>query len=85
MPFKGMFAHKYKVDDYLLVSEEEIRENIRYMADKHKKIVEGSAAVAIAACRKDRQRHSWFSHSNLKIVVVVCGSNIGYETFKKCL
>ncbi|GJQ13679.1 hypothetical protein GpartN1_g5470.t1 [Galdieria partita] len=73
------------VDDYVLVSEEEISENIRYMVDKHKKIVEGAAAVAIAACRKDRQRHKSLNKSNLKIVVVVCGSNIGYETLKKCL
>lgn len=67
------------VDDYVLVSEEEIRENICYMIDKHKKIVEGAAAVAIAACRKDRSRHQSLK-SPLKIVVVVCGSNIGSRT-----
>ncbi|EME32082.1 Serine racemase [Galdieria sulphuraria] len=73
------------VDDYVLVNEEEISENIRYMVDKHKKIVEGAAAVAIAACRKDRQRQMSLNKSKLNIVVVVCGSNIGYETLKKCL
>eukprot|EP00871_Galdieria_phlegrea_P004414 jgi/Galph1/4974/GphlegSOOS_G3602.1 len=73
------------VDDYILVSEDEIRENIRYMVDKHKKVVEGAAAVAIAACRKDRKRIQSSGKENPTVVIVVCGSNIGFQTLRHCL
>ena len=44
------------VDDYILVSEEEIGEAIRFMVHAHHKIVEGAAAVAVASLLKRKER-----------------------------
>ncbi len=63
------------VDDYILVSEEEIGEAIRFMVEAHHKIVEGAAAVAVAALlrRKDAFR-------GRTVAIVICGANIAAST-----
>ena len=68
------------VDDYLLISEEEIAEAIRWTADKHHKIIEGAAGVALAACMKHRQKFK-----GKKVAVVICGGNISLEMLKNIL
>ena len=40
---------KELVDDFVLVSEEEIATGMRYIAKEHKMIVEGAAATGVAA------------------------------------
>lgn len=40
---------KNLIDEFVLVSEEEIKEGIVYMADQHRFIVEGAAATGLAA------------------------------------
>ncbi len=59
------------VDDYLLVSEEEIIDKIRIMADKHHKIIEGAAAVALAAFMNNLE-----AYQNKRVVIIICGANI---------
>ena len=68
------------VDDYILVTEKEISAAIRIMLDKHHKVVEGAAAVAVAALlqRKDDFRGS-------TTVIVVCGANISVSTLATVL
>lgn len=68
------------VDDYILVSEEEIGEAIRFMVHAHHKIVEGAAAVAVASLvkRKDEFR-------GRTVVVVICGANIAAPTLTRVL
>ena len=68
------------VDDFILVSEEEIRESIRLMVARHHKLVEGSAAVAVASLLKEPERFS-----GKTVAIVVCGANIAPETLKKIL
>lgn len=68
------------VDDFILVSEEEIAEAIRSVIKYHHKIVEGSAAVAIASLLKRRSQFK-----NQTTVVVVCGANISLEKLQKIL
>jgi len=68
------------VDDYILVSEEEIADAIRWMADKHHKIIEGAAGVALGAFMKQPERFE-----GKKVAIVICGANINAETLKSLL
>lgn len=62
------------VDDVILVSEEEIREAIRYCWHNYKEVIEGSAAVGLAA----RLAGKIQSHP---VVAVITGGNIQPELF----
>lgn len=62
---------KKLVDDFILISEDEIRETIRSMIEYHNKLVEGSAAVAIASLLKYPERFA-----DQTTIIVVCGANI---------
>lgn len=68
------------VDDYVLISEAEIADAIRWMVDKHHKIIEGAAGVALAACIKALPR---FAGKN--VAVVICGGNIATEKLQAIL
>ncbi len=68
------------VDDYLLISENEIAAAIRWAVEKHHKVIEGAAGVALAACMKHRERFT-----GKKVAVVICGGNISLETLKGVL
>ena len=60
------------VDEWVLISEEEIAATIRDGLDSARHLMEGAAAVAVAAARRVAPR---FPKANM--VVVVCGGNIG--------
>jgi threonine dehydratase len=68
------------VDECILTDEQEIAEGIRYMAKHHKKIVEGSAGVAIAALQNNPMRFK-----NSTVVIVICGANIDLNIFKQII
>jgi len=68
------------VDDYLTVTESEIRESLREFMRAQHMLIEGSAAVAVAACKKQADR---FTGKN--VVVIICGGNISLETLKEIL
>lgn len=68
------------VDDYVLISEGEITAAIRWMVEKHHKIIEGAAGVALAAYLKNRERFA-----GKKVVVVICGGNIDMEKLRAIL
>jgi len=68
------------VDDYILVSEPEIADAIRWMVEKHHKIIEGAAGVALGAFVKEAERFE-----GKKVAVVICGANITTETLKSLL
>ncbi|MFO7915775.1 MAG: pyridoxal-phosphate dependent enzyme [Candidatus Krumholzibacteriales bacterium] len=57
------------VDDFILVSEKEIKEAIRLMLLKHFMLIEGAAALPVAALLKERQR---FSGRNAVLVLSGC-------------
>ncbi|MGK7368939.1 MAG: threonine/serine dehydratase [Candidatus Halalkalibacterium sp. M3_1C_030] len=71
---------KKLVDDFILVSEENIEECMRLMIEKHHKLVEGSAAVAVAGPLLEPERFA-----GQTTVIVICGANISLETLKKVL
>ena len=68
------------VDDYALVSEEEIRHAIRLCLETHHMLIEGAAAVPLAALLKTPERFS-----DKHVVVVLCGANISVDTLKSIL
>ena len=68
------------VDDFITVTEEEIKDSLREFMQTQHMLIEGSAAVAVAACKKKAGR---FAGQN--VVVVICGGNISNETLKEIL
>jgi len=68
------------VDDYILVSEVEIAEAIRWMVDAHHKIIEGAAGVALASYLRNVERFR-----GKKVAIVICGGNIATEKLKAIL
>ena len=68
------------VDDYILVSEEEIRQAMRLFIETHHMLIEGAAGVALAALFKAAQRFQ-----GKHVVVILCGANISLQTLKTIL
>ncbi|KAJ8909037.1 hypothetical protein NDN08_005735 [Rhodosorus marinus] len=74
---------KTLVDEWVLVSEEEIATAVLGMIQHHSKIVEGAAAVAIAALLKTCKQTK--DYAGKSVVAVVCGSNLGTENLRSVL
>lgn len=68
------------VDDCLLVSEKEIKTALRLVVHHHKKIIEGAAAVTVAALLKHKAQFK-----NKTVVLVICGGNIDIEKLKQII
>lgn len=68
------------VDRFVLVSEEEIRDAMRLVIDRHHTLIEGAAGVAVAGFLKEKDR---FAGRN--VVIVLCGANISRERLKEIL
>nr|CAB3266580.1 serine racemase-like [Phallusia mammillata] len=65
------------VDKWVQVSEEEIAKAVYMILEKHHKMVEGSAGVAVAGflkCKKD--------YIGKNVAIVICGANISMEKLK---
>jgi threonine dehydratase len=68
------------VDDFRLVSEEEIKHAILFILEKHHMIIEGAAAVAVASFLQSKHELA-----GKKVVLVISGAKISLETLKKIL
>jgi len=68
------------IDDYETVTEEEIKESLGQFLQTQHMLIEGAAAVAVAAMVKRRDRLA-----GKNVVVIVCGANISVETLKTVL
>lgn len=66
------------VDRFLLVSEDEIEKAIKHLFHTHELVVEGAAAVAMAAAIKDPLRRA-----TDQSVIILCGGNIDSAIHKK--
>lgn len=71
---------KKYVDDYLLASEDDIGSAIKFMVDKHHKIIEGAAGVAVSCFMKNAQQFA-----EQTVVIIICGGNIATEKLKTLL
>ena len=69
-----------KLDDFVLVSEEEIKDAIRLYVEKAHIIAEGAGATPLAAARKLRDRLT-----GKRVVLVLSGGNLTAEMLKGIL
>ena len=72
-------CQKY-VDDFILVTEEEIKNAIRLVVEKHHMIVEGAAALSVASYLKEKERFM-----GKKVVLVLSGCRLSSNTLKKIM
>ena len=73
------FATEF-VDDFVLVSEEEIANAMRIIAEHERWIVEGAAGVAVAGYLQKRPEYA-----GKTVAIILCGRNIAYEKLRTVL
>ena len=68
------------IDEFILVTEDEIAEGVRVGVEKHHQLIEGAAGAAIAGFMqlKDKLKGQ-------TVVIVMCGGNISSEILKSIL
>ncbi len=71
---------KKLVDEFILVSESEIKQAVYGMIKHHSKLIEGSSGVAVASLLKQPQRFK-----NQTTVIVICGANISPDKLSEVL
>lgn len=65
------------VDEWVLVPEREIAAAMRRFINVHHLLIEGSAALAIAAFERQRARHV-----GERVAIVICGGNISLDRLR---
>ena len=68
---------KKYVDDFILVSEEEIKEAMQLILEKHFMLIEGAGALSVAAFLKKKMR---FNGKN--VVLILSGSKLTLDTLR---
>lgn len=68
------------VDEFVTVTETEIAESLRTFLEVHHMLIEGAAAVPIAAFLKTAGEYE-----GKKVSIVLCGANIGLDVLKTIL
>jgi threonine dehydratase len=68
------------VDDYQVVSEEQIADAMCKFIDSHHMLPEGAAGVALAGLLASAEQYQ-----GQNVVVIVCGGNISRDTLKKVI
>jgi threonine dehydratase len=66
------------VDEFILLSEEEILAAIRLLAEEEGLVVEGAAALSVAALLKGGQRFA-----GRRVALIISGSRIDEEVLRK--
>lgn len=69
-----------RVDEYVLVDEEEIASSIRLMLEKHHLLVEGAAALSVAAFVRQAA-----AFRGARVVLVITGARISADTLVEVL
>lgn len=68
------------IDDYILVSEDEILQAILLTIERHHMLVEGAAVLAVASLLKKPERFR-----NKTVVLIISGARIGLEKIKEIM
>jgi len=68
------------IDEYVLVSEEEIKDAMYLFIENQHMLIEGAAGVAVAGYLQQQHRFE-----DQKVVLVICGANIGMSTLRTVL
>lgn len=66
------------IDDYILITEEEILSAMRLVLKHHHHVIEGSAGVSVAAILKQKEKFK-----GKKVAAVICGSNVSEAVLKR--
>ncbi|MBM3308186.1 MAG: threonine/serine dehydratase [Candidatus Eisenbacteria bacterium] len=72
---------KALVDEWVLVSEDEIRAAMRLVFERHRLVIEGAAGVAVAGLLRMRDAVARVPGANA--VVIVCGGNVDVAEFRR--
>jgi threonine dehydratase len=72
-------CQKY-VDEIILLTEQEIEDSIRLLFEHHRLVVEGSGALSVGGFLKMKD-----SFKGKKVVLAICGRNIGLDLFKQII
>jgi len=68
------------IDEFILVTEDEIADGIRIGLEKHHQLIEGAAGAAIAGFMKQKDKLN-----GQTVVIIICGGNISSEVLKSIL
>ena len=70
---------KTRVDEIVLIKENELRSSLRWLLEHHHYLIEPTAAVALASCL--------FGHVHLQgpTVIVLTGRNVSYSTLQQVI
>lgn len=68
------------IDQFFLVTEDEIKNAMRTLISNEHFLVEGAGAIPLAALIKNKD-----STKNKKIILIICGGNLGLKTLKSIL
>ncbi|MDN5200965.1 threonine/serine dehydratase [Fulvivirgaceae bacterium BMA10] len=68
------------VKDYILVSEEEIKQALKLIIEKHQMIVEGAACLSIASLLKEKHKFQ-----GKRVVLIICGRKISLEKLQSVI
>jgi threonine dehydratase len=68
------------VDEYVLLSEDEIKDAIRLMLTKHYMLIEGAAALSVAAFLKTKDKYA-----GQCVVLLISGAKIAQDQIKEVL
>jgi len=68
------------VKDWVLITEDEIKQAVKLVLKEHHKLIEGSAGVAVASFLKRSKELA-----GKKVVIVICGGNMAPATLQKIL
>jgi threonine dehydratase len=71
---------KKYVDDFILVTEEEIKEGIKLFIEKHNLLIEGTGALPAASFLKTLEKFK-----NKNVVLILSGARIGLDQLKEVL
>lgn len=71
---------KKYVDDFIIVTEEEIKEAIKLFLEKHYMLIEGAAALSVASFVKTIERFE-----NKNVVLIISGAKISLDQLKEVL
>ncbi len=68
------------VDRWVLLSEREIEEGLQFLLEKHYFLVEGAAALSVAALRQAAE-----SLQGKRVVLILCGRKLGLDRLRALL
>jgi len=69
------------VDEWVLVTEDEIKAAMKLVFERHRLVIEGAAGVAVAGLLRMRETISRTPGANA--VAIVCGGNVDMEEFRR--